>query len=256
MSSSLSRFALLLVLSLWPSGSEAGEVSGSVRLEGPVPAPSVIAVEAKKGNHSTEGCGHLQVSQRLLVDPSGGVAHVVIWLPFKIGDSPQGDTPLGGVSPLGAVPSAETEVALDQKECRFVPHLVIVPPGGKLIIRNSDPVRHNIRIFKEGKPSLLMHRWQNGKGAPIVWRFTEPGRYIVRCGIHPWMHAWVVAAEHRRYAVTDAQGNYLLPDVPPGSHRLRVWHETLGMAEIPVRVGPEGAQPPPLVLKRRKEYNS
>ena len=87
------------------------------------------------------------------------------------------------------------ERVLDQKGSQFVPRRVVVPPGGRLIIRNSDPIQHNVRIFKEGSPSLMMHRWQKAGGPEIVWRFPEPGRYLVRCGIHPWMYAWVVVEE-------------------------------------------------------------
>ena len=38
-------------------------------------------------------------------------------------------------------------------------------------------------------------------------------------------------------AVTGADGGFTLPDVPPGTYQLRVWHEVLKAAERPDRDG-------------------
>ena len=114
---------------------------------------------------------------------------------------------------------------MNQRECVFSPHVVAMNRGGELAIRNSDQVIHNVRIFREGEPSMLMHRWQKEDAADIRWRFTEPGRYIVRCGVHPWMYAWVVVAPGA-CVVTDPEGWFTIPGVPAGRYTLHVWHET------------------------------
>jgi hypothetical protein len=81
-----------------------------------------------------------------------------------------------------------------------------------------------------------MHRWQKADASDISWRFTEPGRYIVRCGVHPWMYAWVVMISGVG-AVTDSAGWFAIPGVPSGEYTLHVWHETLGTREVPIVVG-------------------
>ena len=113
-------------------------------------------------------------------------------------------------------------------------------------MRNSDSVIHNIRIFKEGKPDMLMHQWQKAKAADIPWQFREPGRYVVRCGVHHWMYAWVIVPPFGRMAVTDEAGRFILPGLPAGKHTLHVWHETLGSREVPVEMGPDGAEMEPI----------
>ncbi len=213
----------------WVAPAWAGDVRGVVRLDGPVPAPKVLTVEPKKAGDSLDACGdHARVSQRLVVDPSGGVQHSVVWL--------QAASPDGQVAAKSA---ASNDVAvLDQQRCEFVPHVMVIPSSVPLVIRNSDPVRHNVRIFHDGM--MLMHRWQQAKADEIEWRFEQGGRYLVRCGIHPWMHAWVVVADHRYYAVTNADGSFSIPEVPDGQYVLRVWHETLGEREETIRVGADG----------------
>ena len=208
--------ALLLLAAGAPAVlADGAELRGRVLLEGPVPEPKRILFHAKNKEGVVEGCGaEGGVSPRLLVSPEGGVRGVVAWI----------ETP-------AAEPKKRT-VLLDQKGCQFEPHVAVVTVGEEILIRNSDPVLHNVRIFSDGKPALWMHRWQRIGGADISWRFDQPGRYVVRCGVHPWMYAWVVVLPpDASGAVTDVEGRFTLSGVPAGKRRLRVWHETLGESE-------------------------
>jgi hypothetical protein len=56
------------------------------------------------------------------------------------------------------------------------------------------------------------------------------------CEVHPWMSAYIHVTEHPYHAVTDIYGEYEIRDVPPGSYRLKVWHESLGVQERQVEV--------------------
>ena len=223
-------WSTLLVISVmfWCNGAEAAELKGRVLLEGPPPAEEKLVIEPKKGIHSTEGCGSLvKRSQKLLVDESGGVRNAVVWL-----EAPEASqkNPAESSPPL----------LLDQKQCVFEPHVVAVPVGREVAIRNSDTAIHNIRIFREGNPSMLMHRWQKPDSADIRWRFSDPGPFVIRCGVHPWMYAWVFVAPGRWLTVTGESGRFLLDGVPEGRHTLHVWQETLGEKEVSVEVGKPG----------------
>ncbi len=231
--------ALLLLAAGSSASAEAGSiVRGRVQLEGPVPQQEWVKIEPKSGAHSTEGCGSLQkASQRLRVDPTGGIQDAVVWIEEPVNPS--------------AAPSGE-EISMNQRECVFSPHVVAMKRGGELTIRNSDQVIHNVRIFREGEPSMLMHRWQRANAVDIHWRFAEPGRYIIRCGVHPWMYAWVVVAPGA-CAVTDPEGWFTIPGVPAGRHTLHVWHETLGAREIPIVAGPGGEALRPILLSQPKD---
>ena len=198
----------------------AGDIRGAVRLSGKAPEPVTLTIEPKAGDHSTAGCGDLtRASQRLLVDPEGGVQNAVVWLE--------------GVAAAGASGHGSPAV-LDQQACEFVPHVLLIPHDGTLAIRNSDPVLHNTRIFRDA--TMLMHEWQAPQAGDLEWRFDAPGRYLVRCGVHSWMHAWVVAAEHPYYGLTDSAGRFTISGVPRGTYTLSVWHEALGEQRQRMRV--------------------
>ncbi len=204
---------------------QAGQLHGVVRLDGPRPEPAVITITATSTEYSIEGCGAVtKPSQQLLVDRAGGIQNVVVWV----------DLP--GAPREAAVDMTAT---LDQHACVFEPHLVVLPIGGTLVIRNSDPVLHNVRIFQAR--TMLMHEWQKPQDQDLTWRFTEPGRYLVRCGVHAWMYAWVVIGDPARTGVTDAAGQFTLSGIPEGRYTLHVWHETLGEREQPVTVTGEGS---------------
>jgi hypothetical protein len=39
------------------------------------------------------------------------------------------------------------------------------------------------------------------------------------------MSGYVIVADHPYYALSGPDGKYALTDVPPGSYRLKMWHE-------------------------------
>jgi hypothetical protein len=55
-------------------------------------------------------------------------------------------------------------------------------------------------------------------------RANGPGIRVV-CDVHVHMNAWAAAFEHPYFAVTDEQGRFEIPDIPPGTYRLVAWHE-------------------------------
>lgn len=209
----LRRAVAIASVGLWwgAAAACASEISGRIQLDGPRLEPVEIPVVEKSPKYPVEGCGTSKRSPRLVVSADGGVANAVVWLQTSTDAQ---------TSPATA--------AMDQQACEFVPHVLLVPRGSTVTIGNSDPILHNLRIFREAQ--MLMHEWQQPAPQPntISWRFDEAGRFLVRCGVHAWMSAWVIVAEHPYYALSDPDGNFTIPQVPPGAYTLQVWHEALG----------------------------
>lgn len=204
-----------LFCALFASGVFAHEIQGSILLEPPYPEIKPVKVEKKV----KDSCADVRLPEGLIFNENGGVQNVIVWLEGDFKKEYAGDF---------APP------VLDQKGCRFDPHIVIIPAGRNFKIVNDDPVAHDIRGFDGVK---MLFRFEMGAGdAPLFGKFDKPGIYLLRCGFHTWMHAIAVSAPHAYYAVSDALGKFILKDVPEGTYKLHLWHETLGEAQAGIDI--------------------
>lgn len=128
-------------------------------------------------------------------------------------------------------------VTIDQNGCWFRPRVLGIQTGQMLQVINSDPVTHNIHPMAQ-----VNREWNHSQGegdAPLARKFIKPEVMIrVKCNIHPWMHAYIGVVEHPYFAVTREDGSFDLPNLPPGTYTLEVWHETLGTQQQTITVGP------------------
>ena len=212
---------MLLATTWWGGHAQASDLTGTVRLAGSVPEPTLITLTAKGEAQNLSACHELQrPSSALIVDPEGGVRHALVWI------EPHPE-------PLPV--SAAGVFAIDQQGCAFTPHILVVPSGSQVEIRNSDPIDHNVRIYDGA--TLSLHLDQGPGDPPVIWPAEHPGRYVLRCGLHHWMYSWIVVVDHPpHYAVSGVGGRFAIPGVPPGQYRLRIWHETLGELDQPILV--------------------
>lgn len=199
-----------------------GTIRGVVRLAGG--SPNLPAMEIAKDN---DFCGRAKPSPRLIVGRKGGVQYAVVMLE--------------GIARGKKIPLRNTAV-LDQRRCMYEPHVLILPPGEQLAIVNNDPVLHNVHTYSmDEKRRTIFNIAQPIKGqrTPIKpGLFKSRGVVMAICDAgHPWMSAYVVLAEHPYYAVTDANGKFVLEDVPPGSYRLKMWHEGVATTRVEMENG-------------------
>jgi plastocyanin len=125
---------------------------------------------------------------------------------------------------------------IDQKDCRYHPHVFGLQVGQPLEITNSDPTLHNIhamaknnREFNNGQPL------QNMK---TTHTFTAPEVMVpFKCDVHGWMNAYVGVLNHPYFAVTDTSGSFSLKSLPPGTYTIEAWHEKLGTQTQTVTIG-------------------
>lgn len=207
----------------------AGDVQGRVLATGTVPPPAKLPITIDQ-----YVCGTEQQAGDLIVSSAREIRNVVVWL-----ENP----PPGAASALPAAP-----VAMDQKECVFVPRIVIVPAAGTVEFLNSDRLLHNLHSVSKDNASF--NRTQP-KGRTIPITFARPEIVRVDCDLHSWMRGWVVVAPHPFYALTDAQGRFRFADLPPGQYTLRSWHERFGESSRTVTVPADGAAPVTIELRAR-----
>jgi hypothetical protein len=114
------------------------------------------------------------------------------------------------------------EIAITDKV--YAPHVVVVPVGSTVRFPNHDPFNHN--VFSVSEPNTF-DLGLYGRGEVKSQTFTNPGLVRVYCNVHPRMVAYVLVMANRLYAQPGQDGSFVIENVPPGGHRLHVWHERI-----------------------------
>jgi len=134
-------------------------------------------------------------------------------------------------------PAPTTVQVMDQKSLLFQPHVMVVQVGSTVEFLNSDKVAHNIfwpAVSGNKKMSHNMGTWPSGEKRGF--KFDTPGVVPLLCNVHPEMSGYIVVSPTPYFALTDAEGNYKIADVPNGSYTVSAWHEGMKVQSKPVSV--------------------
>ena len=129
-------------------------------------------------------------------------------------------------------------VVLDQRDERFVPHVLAITTGTVVDFPNSDRIFHNVFSLSKKLPFDL-GRYAAGRSKAVT--FDRPGIVRVFCDIHSHMNAFILVFNHPFFALTDMDGRYRIDNVPPGTYNLVAWNEGVSSGPQAVVV-PEGGE--------------
>ncbi len=199
--------------------SRAGTIVGTVR------------AERKGGAANDPACGDAYKTSRALKfaevknyeDEHDFVVHIM----GAVGTN----TPAAVTTPRQVI----TEKKISQKGAMFSPHVMPIVVGTTVEWPNYDDILHNVFSMSESNPfDLDLYK------APVVksWKFDRPGRVDVYCSIHSQMSCVILVLENPFFASTDGKGRYSIPNVPPGTYKLKAWYERLP-AEVKEVIVPE-----------------
>ncbi len=182
---------------------------------------------------SMAGAGELRGR---VANRDGGTA--VVWVEGVKGEVPHQDTVLTHV-----------------RGGRFRPHVAVGYVGNEFVFRNKDGRMHNIHL----NLGLGYHKKVSGRsllyGATLYnialpagsrevrrpikeyYRYRDETGFIeATCDPHPKERAFILVFDHPYVALTQADGTFSIPGVPPGSHRVRYWQAgkvaDAGMVEV------------------------
>ncbi len=195
-----------------------GVIRGKVMFSGPAPAVRMVRNEP-----CCEGAPKELADESVVVNEKKELANVVIYL----ADIPASDG------------SARPAAVLDQKFCRYTPHVVAVQVGQPLRITSSDSTMHNVHFSPSINPAGNYGMTAAGSEKTVTFHDAEFVDF--RCDVHPWMGARVGVIENPFFAVTKADGSFEIGKVPAGSYTLKAWHERFGKMERSVTVSERGA---------------
>jgi plastocyanin len=113
---------------------------------------------------------------------------------------------------------------IDQEDKVFIPHLLPVQKGQKVIFKNSDPLSHNVHVYW-GRRSMFNS--VQGIESSHEWVPPRTGQYVILCNIHTEMSAFLLVLDHPFFAIVDspedskkASSQFKIQDIPEGTYTL------------------------------------
>ena len=201
-----------------PTKTDKPAVGGSIKLKGKPPAmPVITAMNSVKeciGQHKDP-----PHEETIVADDQGNLANVVVYVSS------------GLTQPFA--PPKEPAI-LDQKGCQYLPHVLPVMVGQPLAARNDDGFLHNVHTLPQKND--VSNQSQPTKQTDVLKPVTTAEVFKVKCDVHPWMSAWVVALDNPFFGASAEDGTYTIQGLPPGKYTLTAWHESLGQQKKEVTV--------------------
>lgn len=213
-----------------PSGGTGGPgtFKGRIVFDGQAPNLAPVAAGIVKAEEAAVCKVDVIGNESIVVGPGGELANVFVFLDKK---------------PAGWKASGETPPAVkfDNKDCRFVPHAIVVRTGQTVQITNSDPIAHNTHTFPvKNAPFSSVVKVNDSVGLSSKYDLPEAVPVEVKCDFHAWMRAYHLPLDHPYAAVTKADGTFEIPGLPAGTHKFRIWHEKTGVLERAYEVKIDG----------------
>jgi plastocyanin len=209
----------------------AGNIEGVVAFDGTAPKNEPIKMNADPVCVKANATPQMQETYEVA---DGKLGNVFVYVKDGLGNYTY-DPPAGAPQ-------------IDQKDCQYHPHVFGMRVGQSLEITNSDPTLHNIHALPKGNSEFNTGQPIQGMKTKHIFDKQEV-MVPFKCDVHGWMNAYVGVMDHPYYAVTDKDGKFDLPNLPPGTYTIEAWHEKLGAMTQSVTVGAKETKEVPFTFK-------
>ena len=191
-----------------PAAEGKGILKGVVKFSGKAPEMKV-----PKAREKSEVCKDNKLAHNAVVVKDGKLADVFVGID-------------NGQIQGGAAPAKAAE--FHQKDCVYSPRIAGIVAGQEVAVFNDDATLHNVN----SAPSDAFSAAQP-KGAPALksTKFEDPGVFKLKCDVHPWMRAFIVASDNPYFSVSGADGSLKVEKVPAGKFKVVAWHSIFGKLE-------------------------
>jgi len=203
-----------------PVSADAATINGLVKFEGTAPKMPVIQMSADPYCQSQHPNGADANDEEVVVGPAGELANVIVY----VKDAPAG-------------PPMTTPAVIDQKGCRYHPHVQVLQVNQPLQIKNSDATLHNVHAMPAVNSQF--NEGQSVQGMVSTKKFdkVEMTPFRVKCDVHGWMKSFMAVLPHPYWGVSQMNGTFTIANLPPGSYTVVAWHEKYGQQEQKITVG-------------------
>jgi hypothetical protein len=207
----------------------AADITGTITFKGTPPQAMEIAELKQDVN-----CGPLRTdvpkTRFYTVGPKGELADVVV--------------ALKGITGKSKGESADP-VVIDQRGCEYLPYVAAVQTKQKLLVKNSDPVMHNVHPTPTAAGNKERNQAMIPNGPDLTFTFDAPEDFLrFKCDVHAWMFAYVSVFDHPYFAVSGKDGTFKITGVPPGKYTIVAKHRKAAPSgvEKEIEVKDDGAK--------------
>ncbi|MEO8182379.1 MAG: hypothetical protein ABI895_26380 [Deltaproteobacteria bacterium] len=120
-----------------------------------------------------------------------------------------------------APPVRGKTIVVEQKDKTFVPPWAVVRRGTAIQFPNRDNIYHN--VFSQSSGNSFDLGLYNARAAAKAHSFQSAGAADIYCNIHPAMAASVLVVPNDLFAKVQADGTFVIKDVPSGQRKIVAW---------------------------------
>ncbi|MDP1797938.1 MAG: M56 family metallopeptidase [Planctomycetaceae bacterium] len=156
----------------------------------------------------------------LLVDKDGGIANIVVWVTSKeIPRTPKDNW---------LVPAM-----IYVKDGHFTPRIRLLTREQPLLVENADPVSFTFATSFQRNTNVnaLLAPAADKKPFRINLAQVEPFPQPYRSNVATWANGYIFVRDNDYVTISQPDGTFTLPDLPPGEWEFRTWHERRGYLE-------------------------
>jgi hypothetical protein len=189
----------------------AADITGKITLKGTPAAEKPIALDAMCGKTRND----ILRTKFYVVDASGGLADTFVYIKE-------------GLAGKVFAPPQEP-VIVDQKGCEYLPYVFGVQASQKILVKNSDPLPHNVHPTPSVAGNKESNPMQFAGAPPLPFTFDKPEIFLkFACNIHGWMISYACVVDHPYFAVSAKDGTFKIANVPPGKYTIEAFHRKAG----------------------------
>lgn len=207
-----------------PAAANAGRVEGIARYVGTSP----LRVKVLTNDLDVAACGERIRLESVVLGAGGSLGNVFVELRRE-----DGRLVVPTIASTGS-----TTVAIER--CALQPHVLVIPAGSALEIRNADGILHDLvaPALRNEPLELRLPRYRKRLTLDAT-ALRRPEKIQVSCTVHPWEIGWWIVSDNPLRALTDADGRFVIEGIPPGTWQVMAWHEGLNRTEMQATVLPD-----------------
>ncbi|GJL80196.1 MAG: hypothetical protein NPINA01_31850 [Nitrospinaceae bacterium] len=230
---------------------DGGTLSGRVTLTGPTPrARSFHLIHAPNiefCSRISDGRGH-RILKDFTVSANSGLKDTVI--------------AILGVKKGKPFSTEMQRFNIDR--CHSDQYVIGVRNGENILLENKDPIRHEIATYEINSASYVKQKSnkavvKHSSHVRSAFVGQDTDEFLIKCNLHPFLQTRGVMVDNPYYAISDADGNFTLKDIPSGTYEVLAWHPFIPTQKGTVTIQADGVAQLDFEFKsedvRRKLYH-